>query len=812
MATLDAAGANGLNAWTWLDQTVYLVQVPVDVLSTLAELEAARMRGLQVDQDTFSSELEVVINERKLTVDNDPGGRLSELLFRTAFTDHPYGCPTIGWQRDLDGMTVDDARAFYNRYYAPDNATIIVVGDVEPDAAADVVLDKYGHLRPSGVTRATRAEEPEQRGMRRAEETLPISADRVSVAFKVPAFTHDDVPALLALDAALTAGQTGRLKRALRDRGYVAEVGAFIMPLRDPSLYIFTLYCRPGVSAEVAEAAFWEEMERVAGEGISEGELAMGIAQWQASTWAQLEDADGKAEFLGWSLTHTGDHRDGVRRIEAIQQVTLDDVQRVARTYLTRPRSTVVVGRPQKPPEPIEVSHDTPVTPAARVQIDGRPDAGDPDLPVGELGGRHIAGATLVYDYDPRIPLVFFQLSFPAGAASDPAGKEGRATLAARMLLRGTKRRDRRTFEEALEQLGASASVGVDADRVVVHGTALRSSWPQFASLLAEALAEPAYDPVQLDQLRKEVENELRTLKDDDSALSDLALMRAMYGEEHPYGRDPRGTLASIATIEPADLAAFHDRYLRAAHATAGLAGGFDAAAFDDVGALLEGIAGEPEAVPLPAVPPRPEGLRVVLVDKPDRTQATVRIGQVGLDHQRDDFPDFLLFNDGFGIGFGGRLMKEVRVQRGWSYFAYSYPVLRTRTTDWEATLAPSNEYAADAVKLVLDLIDGAVSDGLTDEELELARGQRVKGRPFLADTARKRLELELNRRRTGYDRLAATDRMEHTTGEEAHAAFVGSVDPSRLVVCVVSTADEVRAALTEKVSAAIEVVDYEDL
>ena len=255
MERLDALGAEGLNAWTWLDQTVFVQAVPKGALPELARLEALRMGDLVVDDPAFASELEVVTNERRLTVDDDPDGRLSEALFHAAFAEHPYGLPTIGFMKDLENLGPEDARGFYARWYAPDNATIILVGDVEPAAAAAVVEKAYGHLPRSRPKRPARTPEPPQQGERRVELTLPVAADRVLLGVKVPPYTHPDTPALLVLDAALTAGHSGRLSRRLRDRGLVASVGSFVMPLRDPSLWLFTLAGRPGVPASVAEQA-----------------------------------------------------------------------------------------------------------------------------------------------------------------------------------------------------------------------------------------------------------------------------------------------------------------------------------------------------------------------------------------------------------------------------------------------------------------------------------------------------------------------------------------------------------------------------
>jgi zinc protease len=201
----------------------------------------------------------------------------------------------------------------------------------------------------------------------------------------------------------------------------------------------------------------------------------------------------------------------------------------------------------------------------------------------------------------------------------------------------------------------------------------------------------------------------------------------------------------------------------------------------------------------------------VILVDKPERSQAQVLIGQLGADHRREDFPAFLLFNDAFGAGFGGRLFKEVRVKNGWSYYAYSQPILRGKGGLWTIGLAPGNAQAANAVALVRELVDAAHRDGITQEELEQVRSARLNGRPFLADTVRKRIDLELRKQTLGYDRLAATEAMTTITLAEVNEACARFVEPSALVVVLVGTAAELLESLQAQLGP-IEVLRYDAL
>ncbi|MBN2797793.1 MAG: insulinase family protein [Deltaproteobacteria bacterium] len=805
---LDAVGATGLNAWTWLDQTVYTEAVPVGALRTALELEASRMHRLSLTDEVFQAERQVVMNERRMAVDDDPGGKLSELLFADAFRDHPYGWPTIGWMKDIEGLTLEDVRAFYARWYAPDNATLFLVGDVDPAEVAALVQEVYGHIPPAHPVRAPLPVEPPQGELRRLEHPLQLSGDRLVIGFKVPAYTHPDTAALLVLDVILGTGRTGRLARALVDRGLATDVGSGVLPLREPSLMEVDVRARPGVSAEALEAVVWEELERLGAEGPSQGELAKGISLWQKSAWMALENAKGKAEFLGWSTTHTGDHRDGMDRLAAIQAVSLEDLRRVAATYLRKQGATVMIGR-ATPAEPaLEVGpHQAPAT-LPLISVAARPAGAPPQAVAGAVEVRPFHGATLISLYDPTLPITRFRLVFPAGSGTDPAGQEGRAFLAGMMLVRGTQRRPREDFEAALEQLGASISVSVDADDTQLSGSSLSAHWPALLALLAEALLEPAFAEEELAQLVEESVAEISAAREDDAWLASRQLAHVLYGPAHPYGRLARGSAESLRALTPAQLRDFHRDHLRGEGAFVAVGGAWDQGTEADLRSLLEGLSGAPAALP-PFAAGHEVERRLWIVDKPERTQAQLRAMVPSLHASDPAYPAFVLANDIFGVGFTGRMMREVREARGWSYVAWSAPVSMRAEGHWTLGLAPSVEQLPDALALVRRMVAEAASDGFTEAELEQARAARLAGRPFLVDTWRKRLDSELRRLVTGYDHLAAIDQMEHLSLEAVSAAFQRAVDPDRLVWSMTATASAVREGIEGRFGPA-EVVPYQ--
>jgi zinc protease len=377
------------------------------------------------------------------------------------------------------------------------------------------------------------------------------------------------------------------------------------------------------------------------------------------------------------------------------------------------------------------------------------------------------------------------------------------------MLLRGTETRRRREFEDALEQLGAAIATGADADGLMVSGMCLARSWPEVSTLLREALSAPRFDPEQVAIVAREVDDELVAIPDDDAELVGTALRRALWGADHPYGRDPRGTRASVRRISPEDLAAHHARAVRSQGLVIGVAGSLDGSVRSALAASVGDIAGRaPVSPPLPA--PAWDGRRrVLIVDKPDRAEAQLVAAQLGIEHASADFPAFLLANDAFGVGFGGRLFKEIRGRRGWTYYAYSAPMIRRAHDAWMIGMAPDSAHAAEAIAEAGTLASAVASEGFTDEEFERCQLGRTHGRPFLLATARSRLELALAARLVGFDKLAATDAIAGLDRAAMNAAFARVARPEGWVVTAVATADRVRDAFEERVGP-VEVVGWQ--
>lgn len=343
---MEAHGAQ-TNAATWVDWTYYRQKLPAGNLEMVCRLEADRMEHLVVDADQLESEREVVINERLLRVDNDPDGRLYERLYAEAFgREHPYGWPTIGWMEDIRAITLEDCVAFYDRYYAPSSATIILVGDVDPAEALGLIQRYYGHLPAREPAESFVLEPPERDAEVRVEIPLPVSSETAIYAWPAYSADHPDHAAMEVMDEILTGGLSSRLYRDLVvDSELVTSIGGWAPCWRYAGLYEISVTMRPGLAVEDAESRIDAAIAELCAHEPAERELLKARACLEADLLRGQADTNNRARELGEAAMSAGDFRWALSRAEAFRAVEAADVLRVARDLFRRSRRTTVIGR-----------------------------------------------------------------------------------------------------------------------------------------------------------------------------------------------------------------------------------------------------------------------------------------------------------------------------------------------------------------------------------------------------------------------------------------------------------------------------------
>ena len=339
---LEENGAES-NAATWLDWTYYYESLPKDRFALAVKLESNRMAKLVLREPQIVSEKEVVANERRMRVDDDVEGIANEILYKTAFTKHPYHWPTIGWMVDIEGFTPDDCVAFYKTYYAPNNATIVIAGDVREQDVLEKIRDAYSAIPSSTIPEEDTAPEPPQLDSRRVELTKPTASEKILLGFHGPALGDADHAALSILNEVLFGGRASRMYRELVTlREVCTEVRGWVSTFRDPGLYEMYFTARPGTTGADMLARVDAELTRVRDDVVTEEELIRAKARLELGLVQSLETASGKAEQIGFYDIVLGDPAAAFRRLEAYRRVTSGEMRTAARRYLTLEARTII--------------------------------------------------------------------------------------------------------------------------------------------------------------------------------------------------------------------------------------------------------------------------------------------------------------------------------------------------------------------------------------------------------------------------------------------------------------------------------------
>jgi predicted Zn-dependent peptidase len=340
-----------INAYTNRDVTVYHEDVTSESLPLVIDLEAERFANLSITHDTLQSEREVVLEERRLRTEDTPDGRAFEALAATVWQAHPYRWPVIGWRSGVESVTVEACQEFFDTYYAANNLTVVIVGDFETEPTLERIRRSFGQLKRAPTLPRNPTTVVPQRGERRTTVFFDAKIPLLYAGWHAPPSGHPDGEALDITSEILSGGRSSRLYRSLvydQEKALYAHGGFFEM--RDAGMFYAVAGARPGTSVEELEAAFMAEIDKIAEEGVTESELAKAKRQMEVGLVNGFETNHSQASRIGFEIVFFGRVRSLDERLAAIRNVSLDDVQRVVRTYL-EPESRSVIHVVSPPPE-----------------------------------------------------------------------------------------------------------------------------------------------------------------------------------------------------------------------------------------------------------------------------------------------------------------------------------------------------------------------------------------------------------------------------------------------------------------------------
>jgi zinc protease len=414
-------------------------------------------------------------------------------------------------------------------------------------------------------------------------------------------------------------------------------------------------------------------------------------------------------------------------------------------------------------------------------------------------GASVAAGPRVLIETSRALPLVSMTVAVPLGSAEDPAGKEGLLRFASRLMRRTGGGLSAQEIDTRIDSLGGSLGSDVSHSTSAFHATLIRRSLEPFVALLGDVLARPSFSEEELGRLRRESESEIIEARDNDRSLARRWFRRRLF-EGHAYARPVSGTLASLGRLEQADVGAIYRRILTSSNTVLAFAGDIDAAQAERVaGELVAALPPAPAATDELSDPSFTTGRRLVIVDKPERTQTQILIGGSGTHAHDEDHVALHVANTVFGGTFTARMTREVRSKRGWSYGAYSSLPIDRRRQAFSMWTFPKAADAAPCIKLELELLKEWRERGITKAELAWAKRYLVRSHAFSVDTAAKRVGLQLDAELYRLPPRYHEDYIEHVkavTLDQANAAVRSRIPGEDFLVCVVGTESEIGSAV----------------
>jgi len=340
-------GAQGLNAGTWEDGTIYTVDIPSNKLELWARILADRFENPVFRQ--FYEERDVVMEERRMRTDNEPTGLLEEKLLSTAFDAHPYRDPVIGWASDIERLTVDDIEQFYRTYYVPNNAVLALVGDVDADHAINIIKKYFSHIPKGKEPPRVHTTEPKQKGEKRVELEFDAKPE-VYIGYHVPTYPHRDAYVLDVISAILSRGRTSRLYKKMIERDKIALLATTSnWTGRYPQLFVFHGKPKAPHTTEELERSFYEEIDKLKKEPVEDRELQKVKNQVKANFIRQIKSNGGLAIQLAYYEGFFGGWEAMIDYKDIIESITADEIMEVANKYFGKENRTVATLVERKP-------------------------------------------------------------------------------------------------------------------------------------------------------------------------------------------------------------------------------------------------------------------------------------------------------------------------------------------------------------------------------------------------------------------------------------------------------------------------------
>ena len=727
---LEKVGATDLNGTTNADRTNYFQNVPTPSLDLVLFMESDRMGHLlgAIDQARLDEQRGVVQNEKRQG-ENQPYGKVFENIAQNTYpAGHPYSWTTIGSMEDLSAAALEDVHGWFRTYYGPNNAVIVVAGDIDAQTAKQKVERYFGGFEPNPPLSKPQSWIARRTGERRGTMQDRVPQARIYLVWNVPGWGTVESDHLGLVSSVLGAGKTSRLyKRLVYDEQIATDVASFVFNRELGGQFFIQATARPGGDLAAVETAVREEVARFLREGPSADELRRVKTQFRANFVRGVERIGGfggKSDILATNMVYAGDPAFFKVTLDRVANATAAQLRTVANEWLSDGVYALEV-------------HPFPQLRAVAANVDRSrlPDAGSPPAPdFPEIRTGTLSNGLKVVLAERRdVPLVNVSLQVNAGYAADQNGRPGTASLAMNMLDEGTKTRNALEISEALAQLGAQLGTGSDVDMSTVFLSTLKERMDSSLAIFADVILNPSFPQADLDRLKKLQIAQIQREKTTPVQMALRVMPALLYGQGHAYSTPltGSGTEESVASITRDHLVRFHTSWFKPNNATLIVVG---ATTLEEVTPKLERLfrgwrAGDVPEKNIATV--QPSGQALYLLDRPGSEQSIIFAGQLAPPKNAPNDIAIGTLNEILGGSFTSRVNMNLRENKHWSYGAFTI-LLGTAAQRPFIVYAPvQTDKTKESVQEVMKEVRGIVGQTpVTAEELAKAQASLTLSLP----------------------------------------------------------------------------------
>jgi len=776
-------GAGGMNnGFTSRDVTTYFEIFPENALEKILWLESDRM-GFFINSVTphlMAVQQNVVQNEKRQYEDNSPYGFTDYVICKNLYPEgHPYSWEVIGEMEDIKNATLDDVRNYYNNYYGPNNTTLVLAGDFNPDSVKLLVNKYFGEIESHGQVESRDPMPVTLSDIKKLyHEDNFANVPEITMVWPVPEMYNKDMYPLDFLARILADGKKAPLYNVLiKEKQLTARVNAYNSSSELTGEFTINIRANEGKTLKEIEDAVFEAFGRFEKKGITEKDVERVKALSEIDFYNQINSVFYKGLQLAFYNTYLDDPGFIEKDIENIKAVTPDDVMRVYNQYIKDKPHVVTSFVPKGQPETVADNSvaanikEESITESSQVEIaeeNGEkiektasaldrtvePPAGpEPEVTVPEVWNAELSNGIKVYGIqNMELPLAEVSIVIDGGILQDNIDMPGVATLTANLLPQGTKNKTPEDLEEEIELLGSNISVRASREDISMSASMLSRNFGKTVALMKEILLDPRWDSTEFEIALTSARNYIIQAEAQPRAVASQAFYKLLYGTDHIFGYNTRGTLESVDKITIDDLKAFYNRNLSPSLARILIVGNVSK---EEALKALQPLADEwkTKEVTLNKYPEpqKPDKSTIYFIDIPGSRQSVIQIGYPAISRDNPDYIKAEFINYRLGGAFTSILNQILREEKGFTYGASSYFYELKATAPFSATSSVRSDATYESVKIFKEEME-KYRNGVTAEDLQFIKNCMIRSNALRFETNGDRLGMLSTMTRYGFD------------------------------------------------------------